>query len=74
MESLSTTGRENGEQGPGYYFANAQYDLNLRILRLFEGGTLSLDTVQMVHYLKRKNICVSITRTTGNGQICRVNI
>ena len=35
-ESLDTTEGMNGEQWPGRYFAHAQDDLNLRILRIFD--------------------------------------
>ena len=36
-ESLDTTECMNGEQRPGWYFAHVQDDLNLHILRMFEG-------------------------------------
>ena len=36
-ESLDTTEYKNGEQRPGWYFAHAQDDLNLRILCMYEG-------------------------------------
>ena len=39
---FDTTECMNGEQRPGCYFAHAQDDLNLHILRMFE-GTFSLD-------------------------------
>ena len=35
-ESSDTTEFINGEQRPGWYFAHAQDDLNLRILRMFD--------------------------------------
>ena len=46
-ESLDTTEYMTEKQGPGLYFAHAQDDLNLRILRMFE-GTFSLDTVHIL--------------------------
>ena len=39
-ESFDTTECMNGEQRPGRYFENAQVDLNLRILCMFEGTFL----------------------------------
>ena len=41
----------SGEQMPGWYFAHAEDDLNLRILRMFK-GTFSLDTAQLVNNIK----------------------
>ena len=46
-ESVDTTESMNGEQMPGQYFAHAQDDLNLRILRMFE-GTFLLDAANIV--------------------------
>ena len=37
----------NGEQWPGWHFVYAQDDLNLRILRMFE-GTFSLDAANNI--------------------------
>ena len=37
-ESLDTTECMSGEQRPGYYFAHAQDDLNLHVLRKYEGN------------------------------------
>ena len=45
-ESLDTTEYMNGEQRTGRYFAHMQYDLNLRILCMFE-GTFSLDAANI---------------------------
>ena len=48
-ESLDTTECMKGEQRPGWYFAHAQNDLNLRILLMFE-GSFWLDAVhKLVH-------------------------
>ena len=41
----------DGEQRPGCYFAHAQDDMNLRILRMFE-GTFSLNAAQIFFPLK----------------------
>ena len=38
----------NGEQRPGWYFAHAQDDIYLCILRMLE-GTFSLDTIKIIH-------------------------
>ena len=46
-ESLDTIACITGEQRLGGYFAHAQDDLNLRILRVF-GGTFSLGAAQIV--------------------------
>ena len=46
-ELLDTTECMHGEQRPGCYFAHAHDDLNLRILRMFE-GTFSLDAAHFV--------------------------
>ena len=46
-ESLDTTKYMNGEQKPGWYFAHAQVDQNLRILCSFE-GIFSLDAVHIL--------------------------
>ena len=46
-ESLDTTICMNGEQRPQWYIARAQDDLNLHILRMYE-GTFSLNTAHMV--------------------------
>ena len=45
-ESLDTTECMNAEQSSELYFAHEQGDLNLRILRMFE-GTYPLDTVHI---------------------------
>ena len=45
-ESFATSECLNGEQIPGRYFTHAQYDPNLRTLRMFE-GTFSLDVVHI---------------------------
>ena len=46
-ESLDTAECMNGKQRPGWYFAHAQDDQNLRIYRMF-GGTFSLDTALVI--------------------------
>ena len=46
-ESMDTTECMNGEQRPGWYFAHVQDDLNLHILRMFE-GTFWLNDAHMV--------------------------
>ena len=43
----------NGEQRPGWYFAHAQDDPNLRILCMFE-GTFSLDAAHMTSHHESK--------------------
>ena len=43
-ESLDTTECMNGEHRPGQYFAPAQDDLNLHILRMLE-GTVSIEEI-----------------------------
>ena len=45
-ESLDTAGRMNGEQNPGWYFADVQDDLNLCKMCMFE-GTFLLDLSHM---------------------------
>ena len=45
-ESLDTTECMNGVQSLGKYFAHAQDDLNMSIMRMFE-GTLLLDTAHL---------------------------
>ena len=47
-ESLATTECMNGEQTPGWNIA--QDDLNLHILRMFE-GTFSLDAIHVIRTL-----------------------
>ena len=47
-ESLDTTECMNGEQRPGWYFAHAQDNLNLRMLRMFE-GIFSLDADHIIY-------------------------
>ena len=44
---MDTTECMNGEQRPGWYFAHVQDDLNLHILRMFE-GTFWLNDAHMV--------------------------
>ena len=45
----------DGEQKPGWYFLHAQYDLNLRILRMLEGIFFSLDAayLMMLFYISQ---------------------
>ena len=53
-EALDTTECMNEEQIPGRYFAHVQEDLNLFILRMFE-GTFSLDTAHLhTTYVRKK--------------------
>ena len=54
-EPLDTTECMNGEKRPGWYFAHAQYELNLRILRMFE-NTFSLDATKFIAYVSRLKI------------------
>ena len=46
-ESLDTAECMNGEQRPKWYFTRAPDDLNLRIMRMFE-GSFSLDATQLM--------------------------
>ena len=46
IESLDITECINGEQMPGWYFAQVQDDLYLSILRVFE-GKFSLDAANL---------------------------
>ena len=46
-ESLDTTECINGEQRPGWYFAHVQDDLNVGILRIFE-GLVSLEVLYIM--------------------------
>ena len=46
-ESLDSTEYINGEQTRGWYFSNAQGDLNWRGMHMFE-GSFSLDAAQII--------------------------
>ena len=50
-ESLDTIEGMNGEQRPVYYFAYAQDDLDLRILRMFEGTFRLTRSSYIIHSL-----------------------
>ena len=50
--SLDTIESMNGEQMSGLYLEHAQNDLNLRILRMFE-GTFSLDMAQIIYAMQK---------------------
>ena len=52
-DSYDTTECVNEEQRPGYNFAHAQNDLNLRILHMFK-GTVSLDVFQITVLLHQE--------------------
>ena len=47
---MNTTECMNGEQGPRWYFAHVQDDLNLHILCMFE-GTFSQDVAQIMFHV-----------------------
>ena len=51
-ESLDIIACMNGEQNSGLFFERAQDDLNLRILRMFE-GPFSLGLAYIIHILQR---------------------
>ena len=53
----------NGEQRPGWYFARAQDDLNVRILRMLE-DTFSLDAAQTTAVANLRE-----TDTSGEGTL-----
>ena len=48
-ESWGTTERVNGEQIPGWCYAHAQDDQNLRVFHMFQGSFL-LNVAQMINY------------------------
>ena len=71
-ESLNTTKCMNGKQRPGWYFAHAQDDLNLRILRMFE-GTFSLDAAPVSASIIIYSLDTFICRTCKFLTLCKYN-